>query len=314
MKFTDLSSADFYRDPYPLYQRLRDEGRLVPIAPNTFITGHYDIIHALLVDRNMGKGYLDSIRVRYGEEGVHQPAIQAMSRMFLMMNPPAHTRLRALLMKAFNARQIDLLREVTQAVADELIDALPADRPFDLVSAHICFNLACKQGHESATRLRQEIAAEERAMTLLHIEQFDGKNIGGAAQLFERENQRRGVTFAPPPESHGAKFAELAAVEPAEKAQHVEVGVLVVIFADLFVFMQRLVAGFVRALGSSRGIAFVLVTMFLIEAWRVTGGGTVQYDSFKVRSERCVQALDQFGELFFFGQRRGRKPARHSFG
>jgi cytochrome P450 len=134
MKFTDLSSADFYRDPYPLYQRLRDEGRLVPIAPNTFITGHYDIIHALLVDRNMGKGYLDTVRVRYGEEAVHQPAFQAMSRMFLMMNPPAHTRLRALLMKAFNARQIDLLREVTQAVADELIDALPADRPFDLVS------------------------------------------------------------------------------------------------------------------------------------------------------------------------------------
>jgi cytochrome P450 len=134
MKFNDLSSAEFYRDPYPLYQRLRSEGRLVPIAPNTFISGHYDIIDALLVDRKMGKGYLDGVRVRYGEEGVHQPAFQALSRMFLMMNPPAHTRLRALLMKAFNARQIELLRETSQAVADELIDALPKDRPFDLVS------------------------------------------------------------------------------------------------------------------------------------------------------------------------------------
>jgi len=78
--------------------------------------------------------------------------------------------------------------------------------------------------------------------------------------------------------------------------------------------LERLSPGFVRALGSSRGIAFVLVTMFLIEAWRVTGGGTVQYDSFKVRSERCVQALDQFGELFFFGQGCGRKPAGHGLG
>jgi cytochrome P450 len=134
MKFTDLSSADFYRDPYPLYQRIRDEGRLVPIAPNTFITGHYDIIDALLLDRKMGKGYLDGIRVRYGEEGVHQRVFQTISRMFLMMNPPAHTRLRALLMKAFNARQIELLRETSQVVADELIDALPANGPFDLVS------------------------------------------------------------------------------------------------------------------------------------------------------------------------------------
>jgi cytochrome P450 len=134
MKFTDLSSAEFYKDPYPLYQRVRDEGRLVPIAPNAFMTAHYDIIQALLVDRKMGKGYLDGIRVRYGDEGVHQPVFQTMSRMFLQMNPPAHTRLRALLMKAFNARQIELLRKITQAVADELIDALPADRPFDLVS------------------------------------------------------------------------------------------------------------------------------------------------------------------------------------
>ncbi|MFL9962497.1 cytochrome P450 [Paraburkholderia sediminicola] len=135
MKFTDLSSAEFYQDPYPLYQRIRDDGRLVPIAANTFITGHHDIIEALLLDRKMGRRYLDSIRVRYGEEGIHEPVFQTMSRMFLMMNPPEHTRLRALLMKAFNARQIDLLREVTQAVADELIDALPADRPFDLVSS-----------------------------------------------------------------------------------------------------------------------------------------------------------------------------------
>jgi hypothetical protein len=29
MKFTDLSSAEFSIDPYPLYQRAREEGRLV---------------------------------------------------------------------------------------------------------------------------------------------------------------------------------------------------------------------------------------------------------------------------------------------
>jgi cytochrome P450 len=99
-----------------------------------FVTGHHDIIEALLLDRKMGKRYLDSIRVRYGEEGVYEPVCQTLSRMLLSMNPPAHTRLRALLMKAFNARQIEVLREVTQAVVDELIDALPWSRPFDLVS------------------------------------------------------------------------------------------------------------------------------------------------------------------------------------
>lgn len=134
MKYTDLASPEFYKDPYPLYQRLREAAPLVPIAPNTLITGQSDVIHALLVDRKMGKAYLQAVQSRYGEAGVQQPVFQALSRVLLMMNPPAHTRLRALLMKAFNARQIDLLRDTSHAVADELIDALPKDQPFDLVS------------------------------------------------------------------------------------------------------------------------------------------------------------------------------------
>ena len=36
-------------------------------------------------------------------------------------------------------------------------------RPLNLVSAHVCFNLASRQGHDRAPRLRQEIAAEMSA-------------------------------------------------------------------------------------------------------------------------------------------------------
>jgi cytochrome P450 len=67
--------------------------------------------------------------------GVSQPVFQALSRVLLMMNPPMHTRLRALLMKAFNAKQIESLRATSLSVAEELIDALPTDGPFDLMSA-----------------------------------------------------------------------------------------------------------------------------------------------------------------------------------
>jgi hypothetical protein len=33
-------------------------------------------------------------------------------------------------------------------------------RPLNLVSAHVCFNLAGRQGHDRAPNLRKEIAAE----------------------------------------------------------------------------------------------------------------------------------------------------------
>ncbi|PCE21932.1 cytochrome [Paraburkholderia acidicola] len=134
MNYADLASPDFYRDPYPFYHRLRKAGNLIPIAPRTLITGHAEVARIVLADRKMGKSYLEAVRTRYGEAGISQPIFQALSKMLLMMNPPAHTRLRALLMKAFNARQVDLLRDISQSSADELINALQANRPIDLMS------------------------------------------------------------------------------------------------------------------------------------------------------------------------------------
>jgi cytochrome P450 len=136
MNLQDLSSPEFYRDPYPLYEKIRARGKLFNVAPHILMTGHYDMIDAILVDRRMGKGYMESVRARYGEDGAAQPVFQGLARMFLMMNPPAHTRLRALLMKAFDARRVDSLRQVCQEVADELIDAFPKGQAFDLVPAY----------------------------------------------------------------------------------------------------------------------------------------------------------------------------------
>ncbi|WP_213776709.1 cytochrome P450 [Caballeronia sp. dw_276] len=147
MKFSDLSSPAFFENPYPFYEQLRAEAALVPLAPNVVLTGRYAIIEALLHDRRMGKTYMQSVAARYGESGYEQPVFQALSRMFLMMNPPMHTRLRSLLMKAFNARQIDLLRDIAQSTADNLIDALKPKEEFDLVSDYLFplpVNIICR--------------------------------------------------------------------------------------------------------------------------------------------------------------------------
>jgi cytochrome P450 len=147
MKFSDLSSPAFFENPYPFYEQLRAEGALVPLAPNVVLTGRFAIIEALLHDRRMGKTYMQSVAARYGESGRDQPVFQALSRMFLMMNPPMHTRLRSLLMKAFNARQIDLLREIAQSTADNLVALLKPGVEFDLVSDYLLplpVNIICR--------------------------------------------------------------------------------------------------------------------------------------------------------------------------
>ena len=81
MKFADFQTASFFENPYPVYANLRAEGSIVPIASNMVMTGHYDIVDALLHDRRAGKAYLESVRARYGEAAPEQPVFQSASRM-----------------------------------------------------------------------------------------------------------------------------------------------------------------------------------------------------------------------------------------
>ena len=137
MKLADLSTPSFLENPYPLYEALRAQGAFVRIGPNAVMTGRYSIVDALLHNRQMGKSYMESIRLRYGEEGPNMPLFQGFSRMFLMLNPPMHTRLRGLMMQAFNARQIEAMREVATATAHRLIDGFVQRASAELVAEFV---------------------------------------------------------------------------------------------------------------------------------------------------------------------------------
>lgn len=136
MKLADLATPSFFENPYPTYETLRAEGPLVRVAPNALMSGHYDIVDTLLHDRRIGKDFMASIRVRYGDESAQMPLFRGFSRMFLLLNPPAHTRLRILMMKAFNSRQIESMREVAQTIAHRLIDGFESRGTADLTAEY----------------------------------------------------------------------------------------------------------------------------------------------------------------------------------
>ncbi|WP_285446213.1 cytochrome P450 [Xanthomonas sp. fls2-241-TYG-148] len=133
MQLSDFATPAFRQDPYPTYARLRAAGPLVEVAPHRLMTGHYAVVDRLLSDRHMGRDYLESIRLRYGEAAVELPLFQGMSRMFLLLNPPAHTQLRGLMTQAFTARQMERMREVATDSAAELIAQFRANGRGDLL-------------------------------------------------------------------------------------------------------------------------------------------------------------------------------------
>ncbi|WP_322029035.1 cytochrome P450 [Paraburkholderia sp. J76] len=134
MQFSDFSSPAFFANPYPLYEKIRAAGPILPVGPQSFVTGRFEIIDALLRDPRMGKTYLQSVVARYGAQATAQPVFQSLNRTLLMMNPPAHTRLRALLMKTFNARGIGKLTSIVEATTHELLECQGSRAEFDLVN------------------------------------------------------------------------------------------------------------------------------------------------------------------------------------
>ncbi|MDJ0476242.1 cytochrome P450 [Pantoea eucalypti] len=135
MQLQELMNPDYSDNPFPLYRKLHQQGPLIPAGDKIIISGSHAVVEALLNDRRVGKNYMESVRLRFGHDAADMPLFQGISRMFLVLNPPEHSRLKGLVMKSFSAREIKPLREMALTVANELVDALADRRACDLAQA-----------------------------------------------------------------------------------------------------------------------------------------------------------------------------------
>ncbi len=130
----DLRESAFRDDPHRILRPLRERG---PLHRDTLgvwlVTGHA-LARAVLTDTHMGRdprqwrGYA-SLRPYLADSTLEQ----TVERWMLLNDGSAHTRMRRLAAGAFTPAATRLLEQQVTATADALIDALPKDRPFDLM-------------------------------------------------------------------------------------------------------------------------------------------------------------------------------------
>ena len=60
----------------------------------------------------------------------------ALDANLLNMDPPQHTRIRALVSQAFTPRRVEEMRPGVQRIADRLLDTMPSGGPVDLIAAY----------------------------------------------------------------------------------------------------------------------------------------------------------------------------------
>lgn len=129
----DLHSREFIADPYPAYRELRQAGhpQWLPHQDRTgtegiWLFGRYEEVAAILRDtQSISK-----------EVGRLVPADRqtAFDRMLLNLDPPGHTRLRAVVAPLFSVRRVAQLGATIEGIVADLLDDIEVKRHTDFVA------------------------------------------------------------------------------------------------------------------------------------------------------------------------------------
>ncbi|MGV6811450.1 MAG: cytochrome P450 [Brevirhabdus sp.] len=122
----------FVQNPYPFYDRLRAAGQMVMWEDYAMpVAAGYAEVKALLKNRSLGREPPEGFGPDTPDHLADFYALEAHS--MLELEPPRHTRLRGLVLRAFTSSRIAAMEEATRALCHGLVDGFAADAPFDLI-------------------------------------------------------------------------------------------------------------------------------------------------------------------------------------
>ena len=143
----NLASSEFKANPYPYYARLRADSPVcrvtLPTLDTAWLITRYNDVAVVLKDDRFVKNRANALTP---EQAARQSRFRKLlARMFcrlfksresnlLDLDPPSHTRLRALVSKAFIPRIVEQKGERVARLANDLLDAFQSRGRMDLIA------------------------------------------------------------------------------------------------------------------------------------------------------------------------------------
>lgn len=125
----DLGSPALRDDPYPYLAELRAAGPMLRAEDGRWVATTHASVSTVLRHRSFGRIWQDWQPVEQMEP------FNTLHRNQLMENElPEHTRMRRLLAGAFGRGHVERMRPRIDDLAVQMIDALPTDRPVDVLA------------------------------------------------------------------------------------------------------------------------------------------------------------------------------------
>ncbi|MBX3165826.1 MAG: cytochrome P450 [Candidatus Eremiobacteraeota bacterium] len=134
-------SSQLLTNPYPAYHVIR---KLDPVhwsdSWQSWFVSRYQDVASLMKDNRLSVSQVGKFSQRLeGEQGLDEARAQLkeierwLASFLLFTDPPAHTRLRGLISKAFTPRSVELLAPVVQERIDRLLEPLQTGQVVDLM-------------------------------------------------------------------------------------------------------------------------------------------------------------------------------------
>ena len=100
---------------------------------SSFVASRHAEASLVLRDKRFGKDFVERSTRRYGPKIMQEPIFRSMSQWMLQQDPPDHSRLRGLVVKAFTARRVEDMRPRIQHIVDQTLDRIIPQGHMDLI-------------------------------------------------------------------------------------------------------------------------------------------------------------------------------------
>jgi hypothetical protein len=128
----DFFAPETVADPYPLFDRLREDDPVHATNFGYWYVSRYDDANRLLRDPALGagRGVPDSMGITSG------PLHDLMTTWMMAIDGAEHTRVRRLISRAFTPRAVDAMRPRIQEIANGLLDGIAERGRADIVAEY----------------------------------------------------------------------------------------------------------------------------------------------------------------------------------
>jgi cytochrome P450 len=171
----DLADPAFLEDPYPVFRRILAAGPVLHDDEHKMwlVTGHAEILEALKHPAASVATAGARIAPALGSEAARfAPLIGAVSRFLTRLDPPDHTRLRALLTKVFTLETVERMQNAIGALVEGyLAPPVSAGEPYFKAKSDYA---RAPLGPEAIETIRRFMAASPTPHATIQFQAYGG--------------------------------------------------------------------------------------------------------------------------------------------